>query len=68
LGYPVEKEKARSSLLESLWVVRIVTPYEGSASHSLLLVPLGVEPCSSLVVEVHLFPFGWVDSAYRRSV
>jgi hypothetical protein len=57
----VEKEKANASLLESPWVVKIATPYEESASHSLLLVPLGVEPCSSLVVELHPFPIGWVD-------
>jgi hypothetical protein len=61
LGYPVEKEKSHASLPESPWVVTIATPYEESASHSLLLVRLGVEPCSSLVVELHLFPIGWVD-------
>jgi hypothetical protein len=44
LGYPVEKEKSHASLPESPWDVKI---YEESASHSLLLAPLGVEPCSS---------------------
>jgi hypothetical protein len=66
LDYPaVEKRKVLASPPpESPWVVKIIatTPYvELFASHSLLLVPLGAEPCSSLVVELHLFPFGWVD-------
>jgi hypothetical protein len=63
LDYPAEKRKALTrSLLVSPWVVKTATPYEEFASHSLLLVPLGVEPCSSLVVELHpSFPIGWVD-------
>jgi hypothetical protein len=62
LDYPAEKRKALASLPESPWVMKTTTPYEESASHSLLLVPLGVvEPCSSLVAELHPFPIGWVD-------
>jgi hypothetical protein len=58
LGYPVEKEKSHASFPESPWIVKVATPYEESASHSLLLVPLGVEPCSSSVVELHPYPIG----------
>jgi hypothetical protein len=61
LGYPVEEEKSHASLPKSPWVVKIATPYKKSAPHSLLLAPLGVELYSSLVVELHPFPIGWVD-------